>query len=102
MNISDINQTGFTHDMTYNLNVMRDDDKLQHYFQQINHNLSKPQKEVKLWHCCLTHAGFSWVQDLMRTKKENVGDPTQPPVITVSHSTTSSCAAPKCAACFFS
>ena len=102
MNLSDdVNETGYTHEMAYNLSIVRDDDKLQHYLHEINHNLSKPQKKVKLWHCRLGHAGFSWIQDLMRTKKENVGDPSQPPVLTVSNPTTLSCAHPKCAACFF-
>ena len=66
MNLSDnVPETGFTNEMAYNMTIVRDDVKLQHYLSEINHNLSKPQKEVKLWHCCMCHAGFTWVQDLM-------------------------------------
>ena len=89
MNLSDnVPETGFTNEMAYKMTIVRDDVKLQHYLSEINHNLSKPQKEVKLWHCRMCHAGFTRIQDLMRTKKENVGDPSQPPVPTVTHPTT--------------
>ena len=33
-----------------------------------NTNLSQPQKEVLLWHQCLSHASVPWVQSLMRNR----------------------------------
>jgi len=34
-----------------------------------NTNLSISQKELLLWHQCLSHASFGWVQTLMRKKQ---------------------------------
>ena len=58
--------TGYTPEMAYNLNLVRDDERLQGHLDDINHNISRPQKELKLWHMRLGHAGFQWIQDLIR------------------------------------
>ena len=34
-----------------------------------NYNLSKHEKELLLWHYRLGHAGFAWIQTLMRQRK---------------------------------
>ena len=73
---------------------------MQHLLYEMNHNLTKPQKELKLWHARLAHAGFAWIQDLMRSLKTDVGDESKPPVIPTT-TTSASCTPPKCAACFF-
>jgi hypothetical protein len=39
-----------------------------------NVNLSPIAKELLLWHYRLAHAGLGWVQDLMRSKKNEVGN----------------------------
>lgn len=67
-----------------------------------NHNLSKPQKELLLWHHRLGHAGLRWIQDLMRVQKPDVvGDTAEPALITTKISGTANCPHPKCAACQF-
>ena len=102
LNLSDtVVETGFTNDMAYTLRTIQEDTNLQHLLYEMNHNLTKPQKELKLWHARLAHAGFAWIQDLMRSQKTNVGDVSEPPVIPTTNTTTASCAPPKCAACFF-
>ena len=102
MNLADdVVETGFTNHMACNLRTIHEDADLQHMLYEMNHNLSKPQKELRLWHACLAHAGFAWIQDLMRSQKTNVGDTAEPPAIPTTHQTTPSCPSPKCAACFF-
>ena len=64
-----------------------------------NYNLSKPQKELMLWHQCLGHAGFRWIQTLMRKPKHEVGDNTEPPVLPTKNTSTSRCDPPRCPAC---
>ena len=61
-----------------------------------NYNLSKPQKELMLWHQCLGHAGFRWIQTLMRKPKNEVGDNTEPPVLPTKNTSTSRCDPPRC------
>ena len=102
MNLTDdVAETGFTNHMACTLRTIQDDPEMQHLLYEMNHNLSKPQKELRLWHSRLAHAGFAWIQDLMRSQKTNVGDYAEPPAIPTTHQTTSSCQSPKCAACFF-
>jgi hypothetical protein len=64
-----------------------------------NYNLTKPQKELLLWHYRLGHAGFQWIQDLMRPRKQNVGDTAQPAVISTKTTGAANCVHPKCPAC---
>ena len=64
-----------------------------------NYNLSKPQKELMLWHQRLGHAGFRWIQTLMRKPKHEVGDNTEPPVLPTKNTSTSRCDPPRCPAC---
>ena len=66
---------------------------------QENHNLGKPEKELLLWHSRLGHAGFGWIQDLMRTRKNAVGETADPPLIPTRVSGTPTCQPPCCAAC---
>ena len=94
-------QVGVTDRMFYNFTVIRDDPEAQHLFDEANHNLTNPQKELKLWHCRLAHAGFPWVQDLMRVQKTLVGDHGREPIIPTKFATSSRCSVPKCSACIF-
>ena len=68
-----------------------------------NYNLSPVQKELCLWHYRLCHAGFNWIQDLMRRQKPEYGN-TEPPVIQLKKHLqgASNCAIPKCAGCLYS
>ena len=66
---------------------------------QDNHNLSPPAKELLLWHNRLGHAGFRWIQSLMRVQKQNIGEQADPPLIPTVISNTPNCALPRCAAC---
>ena len=68
-------------------------------FDSNNYNLSKPQKELMLWHQRLGHAGFRWIQTLMHKPKHEVGDNTEPPVLLTKSSSSSHCNPPQCPAC---
>ncbi len=46
-----------------------------------NHNLSRPKKELLLWHQRLGHAGFDLLKTLMYPKKGIIGEQAQPPLI---------------------
>ena len=71
-------------------------------FEDNNYNLSKPQKELLTWHSRLGHAGFRWIQDLMRVQKPQVvGELAQPPLIPTKITGTANCAHPLCPACQF-
>ena len=52
-----------------------------------------------LWHQRLGHAGFRWIQTLMRKPKHEVGDNTEPPVLPTKNTSTSRCDPPRCPAC---
>ena len=97
----DVPQVGVADRMVYNLNVIREDAQAQHTFDEANYNLTKPQQEDKLWHCRLAHAGVTWIQDLMRGRKDNVGNVGTPTFIPTKHPSSASCTAPKCSACIF-
>jgi hypothetical protein len=64
-----------------------------------NYNLTPAQKELQLWHQHLGHCGHQWVQDLMRQPKHIVGEPVEQPLLPTRKDKTSTCDAPKCAAC---
>ena len=70
---------------------------------QENYNMRPDQKELCLWHQRLCHAGFSWVQDLMRPKKNEYGTDPEPAVIQLSKhlQSASCCDIPKCAGCLY-
>lgn len=74
-------------------------DQIEDLLSNRNYNLSKPQKELLLWHYRLGHAGMSWLQELMRPKKDEVGIGKEPPVLAIKQQTTSRCEHPRCAAC---
>ncbi len=63
-----------------------------------NHNLTRSQKELALWHARLAHAGQGWIQDLMFKVKHQAGEAEQP-VIPVRQDTTARCPHIKCPAC---
>ena len=67
-----------------------------------NHNLSPGCKELLLWHNRFAHAGFSWIQDLMRPRKNEVGERADPGFIKARIPQAHRCAAPKCPACLLS
>jgi hypothetical protein len=54
---------------------------------ETNQNLTRAQKELLLWHWKFGHAGFQWVQQLLRNE------------ITPKNPKATSCAPPMCAAC---
>ena len=64
-----------------------------------NLNLTRPQKELNIWHYRLAHAGYGWIQSLMRVEKVAVGSPGTPPIIPTTNGSTSKCEAPKCPSC---
>ena len=64
-----------------------------------NHNLSRPQKEVLLWHNRIGHVGCGWIQSLMRKRKDAVGNDSVPPVIPTKCASAHKCDQPKCPAC---
>ena len=52
-----------------------------------NYNLSKPQKELLLWHSRLAHAGLSWIISLMTSKQKlEYGIPANRPLIPIKTS----------------
>jgi hypothetical protein len=69
-----------------------------------NVNLSPVAKELLLWHYRLAHAGLGWVQDLMRSKKNEVGNQSTPPLIPTKSTKTCSqdTTGLKCARCLLS
>jgi hypothetical protein len=66
-----------------------------------NVNLSPVAKELLLWHYRLAHAGLGWVQDLMHSKKNEVGNHSTPPSIPTKSTKTCSqeTTGLKCAGC---
>ena len=65
-----------------------------------NYNLSEHEKELLLWHCRLGHAGFAWIQTLMRQRKPTAHEPNPPLPIVMTRTTGAyKCAHPKCPAC---
>jgi hypothetical protein len=54
-------------------------------------NLTKPQKELPLWHNHLSHAGLGWIQDLIYVKKGDHSDASVPAIIPATHSVTKQC-----------
>ena len=65
----------------------------------MNYNITAAQKELLLWHNRLGHAGMSWIQSLMRTIQEEVGNTRTDPYVPTRHKKTRSCTIPKCASC---
>lgn len=65
-----------------------------------NYNLSKPQRELLLWHNRLAHAGFTWLQKLMRKGQPlEIGAPPLPTTIPIKEKGTERCKLPQCPAC---
>jgi len=64
-----------------------------------NLNLKANQKELMLWHWRLMHAGQGWIQSLMATPKQEVGEKAPAPLIQGKVHGTSSCTHPVCPAC---
>ena len=74
-------------------------DKIRGILHDNNHNLSRPQKELSLWHGRLGHCGIPWVQTLMRPEKHDVGSESHPAIIPTKHQATCRVDAPKCPGC---
>jgi hypothetical protein len=64
-----------------------------------NANLTAAQRELLLWHFRLGHAGFGWVQSLMRHRKAEHGMEAYPPILPTSNDKAKSCDKPLCEAC---
>jgi len=64
-----------------------------------NHNLTKDQKELLLWHYRLGHASFNWLQNLMTKPKLQFIDNEEPPVIPTKTHRAHNCPIPRCPAC---
>jgi hypothetical protein len=94
-----ISQGGMTSPQLFALSKTDVIDQTQQLLDEHNHNLSKTAKELLLWHYRLAHSGFTWIQSLMRIRKQEVGVPSDPPVIPTKTSNVASCAIPKCPAC---
>ena len=82
-----------------NLTTSKDIEHTLSLLDEINHNMSKPQKELMLWHQHLGHAGFRWIQSLMRKPKHEVGDNQESPVLPTKIAATSNCDPTRCPAC---
>ena len=88
----DVNFAGLSGAMILNLETNNDlIQRTQTLLDENNHNLSRPKKELLLWHYRLCHAGVRWVQELMGTKKQEVGEPFQPAPITTKQPGTATC-----------
>ena len=62
---------------------------------ETNQNLTASQKELLIWHWKLGHANFQWIQTLCRHSNPD----SKRCVLPTKFNKTSSCPAPKCAAC---
>jgi hypothetical protein len=62
---------------------------------EMNQNLTAPQRELILWHKKWAHYDIGCVQTLLATPP----DASQTQLIEPMHATSSSCPKPKCAAC---
>ena len=56
--------------------------------------MTRAQKELLIWHWKLGHAGFTWVQQLLRSERNG-----NEPVIKPKLTSAANCPAPLCAAC---
>ena len=62
---------------------------------ETNQNLNASQKELLIWHWKLGHANFQWIQTLCHHSNSD----SKHCVVPTKFDKTSSCLAPKCAAC---
>ena len=53
----------------YSIQAYKEIVEIKSVLHQTNSNLSCSQKEVLLWHQCLSHASTNWIQTLMRDRK---------------------------------
>jgi hypothetical protein len=56
-------------DFGYSIQAYKEIIEIKSVLHQTNSNLSSSQKEVLLWHQCLSHASTNWMQTLMRDRK---------------------------------
>ena len=94
-----VHMAGLTGHMLLQLNQAHCASKITQLLDDQNHNLTRPQKELCLWHYRLAHAGFPWIQTLMRVEKVAVGEIGTPPIIPTKMPTASRVDAPKCPSC---
>jgi hypothetical protein len=66
--------------------------------EEMNQNITAPQRELMLWHKKWAHCDLVRVQTLLATPR----DDSLPRVIAPKHAKTSSCPKPKCAPCCLS
>ena len=97
-----IPETGLSETPFMNLSIMQSNADAVSLLNEVNANLTKPQKELLLWHQRLAHARFVWNQDLMRSSKEAVGSAGIPPFIPMKNTSTCRVTHPRCEACLFS
>ena len=74
-------EAGITSNQAYSWEKNNDLSTTLSLLDKNNHNLSKPEKELLLWHTRLGHAGFGWIQGLMLKRKGKHGEPPEPPVM---------------------
>ena len=82
---------GVTAPLAYALRYTDALTRSQDLLNDLNINLTKPQKEVILWHSRCAHAGVSWIQDLMCVQKGNHGEQSAPPILPSKHNLTKRC-----------
>jgi hypothetical protein len=83
----------------YSLDEAYGDPTILSLLDSSNLNLKANQKELLLWHWRLMHAGQRWIQNLMATPKQEVGEKSPAPLIHSKVQGTSSCIQPVCPAC---
>ena len=92
-------RVGLTGCQTMNLVKHNELEKTVTLLDKNNHNLTHQQKELMLWHQRLGHAGFRWIQGLMRRPKHEAGNNEEPPVIPTRLVSAHNCDLPQCPAC---
>ena len=92
-------EAGITSNQAYSWEKNNDLSTTLSLLDKNNHNLSKPEKELLLWHARLGHAGFGWIQGLMLKRKGKHGEPPEPPVMPTRTNEAGRCDPPKCPAC---
>jgi hypothetical protein len=72
------NETFLVRALLYVLKPNFEKQQVKTLMEDKNHNLTRQQKELVLWHNRLAHAGQGWIQDLMHKVKHQVAEAEQP------------------------
>ena len=91
-------QIGLTGQQAQYLSTSDEIDQVSRLLQD-NYNLNQHMKQLLLWHYRLGHAGYQWVQDLMKRRKGNIGEQAEPAIISDTTGGAHKCAHPTCPAC---